>query len=110
MNLKRILFFTILLTSTFGFSQNFNVEEVAKAKLVNVTGGASANAVVYSGNAARDPFTYFLKRKHKYKYRGLIQLAIFIFLHQSKIWLQQTGFNESIEYSSLLQMDNDSYW
>lgn len=60
MNLKRILFFSILLCNTLTFAQNFNVEELGKAKLVNVSGGASANGVFYSGNGAREPFTYFL--------------------------------------------------
>ncbi|GAA6769667.1 hypothetical protein [Flavobacterium sp. CGRL2] len=60
MNLKRILFFSIVLCNALGFAQNFNVEELGKAKLINVSGGASASGVFYSGNAAREPFTYFL--------------------------------------------------
>ncbi|KAF2517834.1 TonB-dependent receptor [Flavobacterium foetidum] len=60
MNLKRILVFSLLLCNTLTFAQNFNVEELGKAKLVNVSGGASANGVFYSGNGAREPFTYFL--------------------------------------------------
>jgi hypothetical protein len=91
MNLKRILFFFLLLTSTFGFSQNFNVQEVAKAKLVNVTGGVSANAVGYSGNAARDPFTYFLNGNININIAGLYNLP-FSFSYTN----QKFGYNKPV--------------
>ncbi|MCV9926828.1 hypothetical protein OIU83_04165 [Flavobacterium sp. LS1R49] len=91
MSLKRILFFTILLTGTFGYSQNFNVEEVAKSKLVNVTGGASANAVMYSGNAARDPFTYFLNGNININIANLYNLP-FSFSYTS----QKFGYNKPV--------------
>ena len=91
MNLKRILFFIILLTGTFGYSQNFNVQEVAKAKLVNVTGGASANAVMYSGNAVRDPFTYFLNGNININIANLYNLP-FSFSYTS----QKFGYNKPV--------------
>jgi hypothetical protein len=75
MTLKRILFNTyLLLLSAFGFSQNFNVQELGKAKLINVSGGASANTVFYSGNAAREPFSYFLNGNINVNVAGLYNL------------------------------------
>ncbi|WP_131474503.1 hypothetical protein [Flavobacterium sp. KMS] len=91
MSLKRILFFIILLTSILGYSQNFNVEEVAKSKLVNVTGGASANAVLYSGNASRDPFTYFLNGNININIANLYNLP-FSFSYTS----QKFGYNKPV--------------
>ncbi|MBW1656231.1 hypothetical protein [Flavobacterium quisquiliarum] len=76
MNLKRILFFSILLYNSLTFAQSFNVEELGKAKLVNVSGGASANGVFYSGNAAREPFTYFLKGNINVNVAGLYNIPI----------------------------------
>lgn len=61
MILKKILLLVVLLlATTAAFSQSFNVEQVGKSKLINVSGGFSANSVFYSGNAPREPFTYFL--------------------------------------------------
>lgn len=75
MILKKIIFnTTLLLLSAFGFSQNFNVQEVGKAKLVNVSGGASANTIFYSGNAQRDPFSYFLNGNININIAGLYNL------------------------------------
>lgn len=75
MTFKRILFNTyLLLLSAFGFSQNFNVQELGKAKLVNVSGGASANTIFYSGNAAREPFSYFLNGNINVNVAGLYNL------------------------------------
>lgn len=91
MNLRRILFFITLLAGTLGYSQNFNVQEVAKAKLVNVTGGASANAVLYSGNAAREPFTYFLNGNINLNIANLYNLP-FSFSYTS----QKFGYNKPV--------------
>ncbi|MGO4773741.1 hypothetical protein ACEN2I_18970 [Flavobacterium sp. W22_SRS_FK3] len=75
MILKKLLFNTILLLiSAFGFSQNFNVQELGKSKLVNVSGGASANTVFYSGDAAREPFSYFLNGNININIAGLYNL------------------------------------
>jgi hypothetical protein len=75
MTLKKLLFNTyLLLLSSFGFSQNFNVQELGKAKLINVSGGASANTVFYSGNAAREPFSYFLNGNINVNVAGLYNL------------------------------------
>ena len=72
---KKILFnTTLLLISAFGFSQNFNVQELGKAKLINVSGGASANSIFYSGNAQRDPFSYFLNGNININIAGLYNL------------------------------------
>lgn len=65
---------TLLLFSTLGFSQNFNVQELGKAKLINVSGGVSANSVFYSGNAARDPFSYFLNGNVNFNVAGLYNI------------------------------------
>ncbi|KAF2329152.1 hypothetical protein [Flavobacterium nitrogenifigens] len=89
MNLKRILFFSILLCNTIGFAQNFNVEELGKAKLVNVSGGASANGVFYSGNAAREPFTYFLNGNINVNVAGLYNIP-FSFSYTN----QKFGYNK----------------
>ncbi|WP_417940286.1 hypothetical protein [Flavobacterium sp. RS13.1] len=75
MNLKKLLFNTSLLfLSVLGFSQNFNVQELGKAKLINVSGGASANSVFYSGNASREPFSYFLNGNININVAGLYNL------------------------------------
>jgi hypothetical protein len=75
MTLKKLLSnISLLLLSTFGFSQNFNVQELGKAKLVNVSGGASANTVFYSGNASREPFSYFLNGNININIAGLYNL------------------------------------
>lgn len=75
MILKKLLFnTTLLLISAFGFSQNFNVQELGKAKLVNVSGGASASSVFYSGNAVRDPFSFFLNGNINLNIAGLYNL------------------------------------
>jgi len=65
---------TLLLFSTLGFSQNFNVQELGKAKLINVSGGVSANSIFYSGNAARDPFSYFLNGNVNFNVAGLYNI------------------------------------
>jgi hypothetical protein len=75
MILKRILFFILLFfATTLGYSQSFNVEQLAKTKLINVSGGASANAIMYSGNAAREPFSYFLNGNININVAGLYNL------------------------------------
>lgn len=75
MLLKKIIFnITLLFISALSFSQNFNVQELGKAKLVNVSGGASANTVFYSGNAAREPFSYFLNGNININIAGLYNL------------------------------------
>ena len=48
----------LLLVVLRGWGQD--IGKIGKAKLVSVTGGVSANAVYYEGNAQRAPFTYFL--------------------------------------------------
>ncbi|GAA3769936.1 hypothetical protein [Flavobacterium ginsengiterrae] len=75
MILSKIKFSIILLFfSALGFSQNFNVQELGKAKLINVSGGVSANSIFYSGNAARDPFTYFLNGNVNFNVAGLYNI------------------------------------
>jgi hypothetical protein len=77
MILKKIILITILLfISAFGFSQNFNVQEVGKAKLINVSGGASANTVFYSGNATREPFSYFLNGNINFNIANLYNIPL----------------------------------
>ncbi len=75
--------------NTIGFAQNFNVEELGKAKLVNVSGGASANGVFYSGNAAREPFTYFLNGNINVNVAGLYNIP-FSFSYTN----QKFGYNK----------------
>jgi len=91
MNLKRILFFSIVLCNALGFAQNFNVEELGKAKLINVSGGASASGVFYSGNAAREPFTYFLNGNINVNVAGLYNIP-FSFSYTS----QKFGYNKPV--------------
>jgi len=77
MILKRIILITLLLfTGTFAFSQNFNVQELGKAKLINVSGGASANTVFYSGNATREPFSYFLNGNINFNIANLYNIPL----------------------------------
>lgn len=75
--------------NTIGFAQNFNVEELGKAKLINVSGGASANGVFYSGNAAREPFTYFLNGNINVNVAGLYNIP-FSFSYTN----QKFGYNK----------------
>ncbi len=77
--------------NTFGFAQNFNVEELGKAKLINVSGGASANGVFYSGNAAREPFTYFLNGNINVNVAGLYNIP-FSFSYTN----QKFGYNKPV--------------
>nr|WP_315223414.1 hypothetical protein [uncultured Flavobacterium sp.] len=77
MILKRLKFYILaFFVCTLSFAQNFNVQEVTKAKLVNVSGGASANTVFYSGNAARDPFSYFLNGNINFNIAGLYNIPL----------------------------------
>lgn len=77
--------------NSIGFAQNFNVEEVGKAKLINVSGGASANGVFYSGNAAREPFTYFLNGNINVNVAGLYNIP-FSFSYTN----QKFGYNRPV--------------
>jgi hypothetical protein len=75
MILERIQFFILLFfATTIGYSQSFNVEQLVKTKLINVSGGASANAIMYSGNAAREPFSYFFNGNININVAGLYNL------------------------------------
>jgi len=77
MILQRFKFNIIaLFVSSLGFAQNFNVQEVAKAKLINVSGGVSANSIFYSGNAAREPFSYFLNGNINFNIAGLYNIPL----------------------------------
>jgi len=92
MVLKKIILITILLfISALGFSQNFNVQEVGKAKLINVSGGASANTVFYSGNAAREPFSYFLNGNINFNIANLYNVP-FSFSYTN----QKFGYNKPV--------------
>jgi hypothetical protein len=88
---RTILFISLLFVGTLGYSQSFNVEQVAKAKLITVSGGASANAIMYSGNAAREPFSYFLNGNININVAGLYSLP-FSFSYTS----QKLGYNKPI--------------
>lgn len=91
MNLKRILFFLLLLKSTLGFSQSFNVEQLGKSKLVNVSGGASLSNLFYSGNAMREPYSYFLNGNININIAGLYNLP-FSFSYTN----QKLGYNKPV--------------
>lgn len=92
MVLKKIILITILLfISALGFSQNFNVQEVGKAKLINVSGGASANTVFYSGNATREPFSYFLNGNINFNIANLYNVP-FSFSYTN----QKFGYNKPV--------------
>lgn len=92
MILKKIILIPLLLfISTLGFSQNFNVQEVGKAKLINVSGGASANTVFYSGNAAREPFSYFLNGNINFNIANLYNIP-FSFSYTN----QKFGYNKPV--------------
>lgn len=74
MNLNRILIVLLLLKSVMSLSQNFNIEQVTKNKLINVSGGATASSILYSGSASRDPFSYFLNGNININIAGLYNL------------------------------------
>jgi hypothetical protein len=97
MILKRIQFYIILLfATTLGYSQSFNVEQVAKSKLFTVSGGASANAILYSGNAAREPFSYFLNGNININVAGLYNLP-FSFSYST----QKFGYTKPVAIKTL---------
>ena len=74
MNLKRIIIILLLSKSILVFSQNFNIEQLGKNKLINVSGGATASSIFYAGDAARDPFSYFLNGNINVNIAGLYNL------------------------------------
>lgn len=74
MNLKRIIIILLLSKSILGFSQNFNIEQLGKNKLINVSGGATASSIFYAGDATRDPFSYFLNGNINVNVAGLYNL------------------------------------
>ncbi|MBE0391549.1 hypothetical protein [Flavobacterium sp. PL002] len=90
---SKINFFIILFvfTTTLGFSQNFNIEQLPKAKLIKVSGGVSANSILYSGNSQRDPFTYFLNGNVNINVAGLYNLP-FSFSYTN----QKFGYNKPV--------------
>lgn len=97
MILKRILFFILLFfATTLGYSQSFNVEQLAKTKLINVSGGASANAIMYSGNAAREPFSYFFNGNININVAGLYNLP-FSFSYST----QKFGYTKPVAIKTL---------
>ena len=60
--------------SILGFSQNFNIEQLGKSKLINVSGRATASSIFYAGDATRDPFSYFLNGNINVNVAGLYNL------------------------------------
>ncbi len=46
---------------TISYSQSFNLDQVGKAKLMNVSGGIATNSVFYEGTGNRQPLTYFIR-------------------------------------------------
>ncbi|TRX33236.1 hypothetical protein FNW52_15875 [Flavobacterium sp. ZT3R18] len=97
MILNSIRFFILLFfATTLGYSQSFNVEQLAKTKLIKVSGGASANAIMYSGNAAREPFSYFLNGNININVAGLYNLP-FSFSYST----QKFGYTKPIAMKTL---------
>lgn len=97
MILKRILFFILLFfVTTLGYSQSFNVEQLTKTKLFTVSGGASASAIMYSGNAAREPFSYFLNGNININVAGLYNLP-FSFSYST----QKFGYTNPVALKTL---------
>lgn len=97
MILNRIHFFILLFfATTLGYSQSFNVEQLAKTKLINVSGGASANAIMYSGNAAREPFSYFFNGNININVAGLYNLP-FSFSYST----QKFGYTKPVAIKTL---------
>jgi hypothetical protein len=91
MILKKIIIGFVLLATSLVNSQSFNVQELGKSKLINVSGGVSANSVFYSGTAARDPFTYFLNGNVNFNIANLYNLP-FSFSYTN----QQFGLNKPV--------------
>jgi hypothetical protein len=91
MVLKKIIFCFVLIANSLVYSQSFNVQELGKSKLINVSGGVSANSVFYSGTAARDPFTYFLNGNVNFNIANLYNLP-FSFSYTN----QQFGYNKPV--------------
>ena len=79
-----------LLISLVGYTQNIDIENVGKAKPIQVSGMVSANGVYYDSNQNnnREPFTYFL--------RGNLNVSIY-------------GFAVPISYSFTNQGENLDY-
>lgn len=94
---KRILFIiSLFFAATLGYSQSFNVEQLAKTKLINVSGGASASAIMYSGDAAREPFSYFLNGNININVAGLYNLP-FTFSYST----QKFGYTKPVAIKTL---------
>lgn len=97
MILKRIQFYILLFfATTLGYSQSFNVEQLSKTKLFTVSGGASANAIMYSGNAVREPFSYFLNGNININVAGLYNLP-FSFSYST----QKFGYTKPVAIKTL---------
>lgn len=73
------------------FSQNFNVQEITKAKLINVTGGAGANTVFRTVNDNSNPFSYFLNGNINVNIAGVYNLP-FSFSYTN----QKLGYNKPV--------------
>ncbi|WP_281321919.1 hypothetical protein [Flavobacterium aestivum] len=90
------IFILLFFATTLGYSQSFNVEQLTKAKLINVSGGASANAIMYSGNAVREPFSYFFNGNININIAGLYNLP-FTFSYST----QKFGYTKPVAIKTL---------
>ncbi|WP_300977057.1 hypothetical protein [Flavobacterium sp.] len=91
MNLQRIIIILLLSKSVLVFSQNFAIDQIGKNKLINLSGGVTASSIFYAGDAAREPFSYFLNGNINVNIAGLYSLP-FSFSYTN----QKLGFGNPV--------------
>ena len=62
----------LLMCSSVGLSQSFNLDKVGKEKLLRYNGGINANSVFYDGTANRESLTYFVTGNLNFNIAGFI--------------------------------------
>jgi len=88
---KLSLFLVILLCSDISAQ---DLTQIGKAKLLTVSGGVSANSVLYEGSALRDPFTYVLNGNINFNISGLFNVPLsFAYSNQEFSYSQPFRFN-----------------
>ncbi|MCK8524403.1 hypothetical protein M0D21_22685 [Aquimarina sp. D1M17] len=92
--MKKKLFLLIVCSSYFSLSFGQDLGQIGKAKLFNLTGGISANAIYYEGDANRDPFTYFVNGNVNINISGVYNIPLsFSYSNQEFNYSNPFSFN-----------------
>ena len=71
-----------------------DLTQIGKAKLLNISGGLSANTVFYDGNSLRDPFTYVLNGNVNFNFSGVFNVPLsFTYSNQEFNFSRPFNFN-----------------